>query len=286
MTLTSRLHTSRLPESPPRTETFGLIAVAGAALAAGLVLGRPGVPGAIVALAGAALALGVPGLALTRALFPGHAFGRGERLTLVVGMQLSLLVMCGFLLHLLRPGLTPAAWGALLADISLVACGVAWIRGRRGTTSSMAVPPVGPRIGLAALGEASTSQLTLLMGAGLVAVLALVVARAGVVAQPQPSWTALAIEPADGGRAVSLRIANAEGRPETYRLVATVDGVPVADPGPIVLANGAATNVTIPLPAAGAFLRQVDVGLWRADDAADSDAYRSVRLSLRGVPGP
>ena len=126
----------------------------------------------------------------------------------------------------------------------------------------------------------------MLIGAVMLAVSALAVARAGVAWQPQPPWTALAIEPADGGRSIAVGVTNAEGEPETYRLVATIDGEPLATVAALPVASGASVLETIPLPAAGAFLRQADVSLWRSSDAPDAAPYRSVRLSLRGVPGP
>ena len=67
----------------------------------------------------------------------------------------------------------------------------------------------------------------MLIGAVMVVALALVLARAGVAWQPQPAWTALAIEPTDAGRSVALEVTNAEGRPVADRLeLATLDGEP------------------------------------------------------------
>ena len=227
-------------------------------------------------------------MALTRALFPGPGLGRAERVALTIGLQLALVVVCGFLLHTLRQGLTLASWGALLADITLVACAVAWVRSRR-VNDTPAIPSAGAAANpswFSAFAHLPTTQLVMLVGAGVIAALALGVARAGVVAQPQPAWTSLGIAAADGGRAIDIDITNAEGRPETYRLVATLDGEPLATFDDLVLADDATLTQTIALPRAGAFLRQVDVGLWRSSDPEDGEPYRSVRLSLRGVPGP
>ena len=289
MTRTDDVGTFQWPSSRPRRRTLSLVILAVLALAAGWLLEQPVAPRPLVALAGAVLAFGLPGLALTRAMFPGPGMGRAERVVLVIGLQLGLVIMCGFLLHLLRPGLSAASWGAILADVTLIACAVAWLRGRGLTgqdgqaRSRLLVAQPG---WLAAFSNASTSQLAMLIGAVLIAAIALAVARAGVALQPQPAWTALAIEAADGGRQVALDVTNAEGRSETYRLVATIDGEPLTTVVGLTVADGASTTQVIPLPAAGAFLRQVDVSLWRSSDPPDQAPYRSVRLSLRGVPGP
>jgi len=276
------------PAPPPDRQALRLAGLAALALGSGFVLAQPAAPASLVTFAAALLAMALPGMALARALFPGPGLGRAERLALTIGLQLALLTVCGFLLHLLRPGLAVASWGALLADITLVACAVAWIRARRVDTMSV-IPSAGAATTpgwFATLGRASTAQVVMLIGAGAVAVLALMVARAGVVAQPQPAWTALGITAADGGRAIDVGITNAEGRAETYHLVVTIDGAPLATIDDVTLPDGASLTRTIPLPAAGAFLRQIDVGLWRSGDAQGGEPYRSVRLSLRGVPGP
>ena len=272
-----------------RRQTLGLVLLACLAFGAGWVLNQPDAPRPLVAVAGALLALGLPGIALTRAMFPGPGLGRAERTALTIGLQLALVVMCGFLLHFLRPGLSAASWGAILANVTLLACAVAWLRGRNVAWQDVPTPSSSTRLDQgwrATFSNTPTSQLAMLIGAALLVVLALAVARAGVAWQPQPAWSALTIEPIDGGRAVLVGVTNAEGHPETYRLVATIDGEPLTTIA-LPVADGASVKQTIPLPAAGRFLREVDVSLWRSSDPPpDQEPYRSVRLSLRGVPGP
>jgi uncharacterized membrane protein len=276
------------PAPPPSRQTIGLVVLAALGLGAGSVLSQPSASAALVAIAGVLLAFGVPGIAMTRALFPGPGLGRAERITLVVGIQLSLTVMCGFLLHLLRPGLSSASWGSILADITLLACAVAWVRGRHIDASATAATPRRTRMpgwGVA-VSSATTRQLALLVGAVVLAGLSLVIARAGVELEPRPAWTALGITAADAGRAVDIQVTDAEGHPQTYRLVATIDGEPLTTVDDLKLADGAASIARVALPPAGAFLRQVVVSLWRADDDPAGEPYRQVQLSLRGVPGP
>ena len=106
------------------------------------------------------------------------------------------------------------------------------------------------------------------------------------MAQPQPAWTALAITAADGGRgSVTVSVANAEGQPETYRLVATIDGEPLATVEDLTLADGASATQTIELPPAGAFLRRRCRTVAR-ERPAGWRAVPVVRLSLRGGAAP
>ena len=130
MTASGQARSSRGTGATPRRQTRGLLVLAAVALAAGWLLTQPGASQPLVAAAGASLAFVLPGAALLRAMFPGPGMGRAERLALAIGLQLALVVMCGFLLHLLPAGLSAASWGAILADVTLLACAVAWLRSR------------------------------------------------------------------------------------------------------------------------------------------------------------
>ncbi len=78
-TATARALAGTTPVAARRSASLVL---AGLGLGAGFVLTQPSAPAGLVALAGALLAFGVPGLALTRALFPGSGLGRAERMAL------------------------------------------------------------------------------------------------------------------------------------------------------------------------------------------------------------
>ena len=288
MTSTTEAPGAPRPPATRRRQSISLLVLAVLALACGLALTQPGTPRSLVALAGVLLALGLPGIAVTRAMFPGRGMGQAERIVLIIGIQFALVILSGFLLQLLPSGLSPATWGDILADITLLGCAVAWLRGRTLAPDdrvALANAPAPAPGWLTVISKLPTSQLAMLIGAVMVAGLALALARAGVAWQPQPAWTALAIEPTDAGRAVAVEVTNAEGRPETYRLVATLDGEPLTSVDGLVVDSGGSVSQTIPLPAAGAFLRRVDVSLWRSGEGPDAAPYRSVRLSLRGVPG-
>lgn len=268
--------------SVPGPRTWQMLFLASTATFAGIALGQPSAPRLLAALAGVVLAMGAPGLAMAWALFPRPGLGRAERLALVLGLQLSVLVASGFLLHVLPAGLSVAAWGAILANVTLLCCGIAWVRDRRGADGD---PSRGwqTRLGVA---SAPTRQLMLLLGAVMLVATALLVARMGVVLQPQEPWTALSIVSAQDGDAILVGVKNAEGHAETYRLVITVDGDVLDTIEGLSLGDGAAASSSVPIPKAGAFLRRIGVSLWRAGDPEDALPYRSVSLSSRGVPGP
>ncbi|MBX3029591.1 MAG: DUF1616 domain-containing protein [Chloroflexi bacterium] len=267
----------------PGRSTLGLVALAAVALVCGWLLTRPDLAPGTEAIAGALLGLGVPGLAWVRALFPRRTLDRAERWALVLGIQLALLVVTGFLLHLSRPGLSSASWGAFLADISLVACLVAWWRERRASRGD-GRPAVVRSTPLFA--AAPTSQLLMLLAAAMVVVVAFAVARVGVLVQPDPPWTSLAIVPADGGSVVQVAIHNAEGIDETYRLVLSADDVPFQTLDGLEVVDDGLMIRTVELPPAGSFLREVRADLWRATDDPAGAPHRSVGVAIRGGVGP
>ncbi len=100
--------------------------------------------------------------------------------------------------------------------------------------------------------------------------------------QPGPRSAITAV---DAGRAVDLRVTDAEGHPETYRLV--VDPrwrAAVDDRGRWASRTVHPSPGGWPLPPAGAFLRQVVASLWRAgDDPAGRPVSASPALPARGA---
>lgn len=280
------------------TAVLGLLA--GGCLVAG------GLPAPLTAAAGALLALGLPGYALLRALFAGHHLETVERVVLVLGLNLAAGILAGFVLHLLPPGLSTRSWGAMLGCLTMACCAVAWIREHHGADATamraMAVAPGLGGDGAEGISPAaralssdasmhprralvSASQLTMLAAAGVVSALALVVARAGVAAQPQPGYTALWIHPDDSGTMVRVGVTDSEGHAQGYRLVVTLDGAVLSQQDDLSVSNGVTSVTEVQLPPAGAILRDVAVQLWRAEDSTAAAPYRSVRASVRGRAG-
>jgi hypothetical protein len=251
-----------------------LLLTAGLGLLAGACLVVGGLPAPLSAAAGALLALGLPGYALLRALFAGHHLDGWECVVLVLGLDLAIGILTGLALHVLPSGLSAASWGAVLGSLTVAGCAIAWLRERSLEAVSRPTRAAIP-----------ASQLTMLAAAGVVSLLALVVARAGVVAQPQPGYTALSIHPDDSGTLVRVGVADSEGHPQGYRLVVTLDGVVIAEQADLPVSNGATTFTEVQLPPAGAVLREVTAQLWRSEDGSDAAPYRWVRASVRGHAG-
>lgn len=273
----------------------GLLIAAAAGVACGAVLAMGGLPVPVTGAAGLLLAMVLPGYALTRALFPGRSLQMPERIVLTLGLDLAVGVVTGFLLHLLPPGLSAGSWGLALGGITVAACAAAWLREDALLEAGQA-PATGAGADAGRAGRASPTttvaatgllagvppaQLSMLAAAGVLVTLALVVARAGVMAQPRPGFSSLWLQPGEGD-SVRVGVADHEGRPEAYRLVVSLDGRVVARLDDIAMADGVEVIRRVDLPPAGAILRHVAVSLWRAGDAEGAPAYRAVDLAVRG----
>jgi hypothetical protein len=184
-----------------------IVVVAFAALAMTLTLAAPsGSLGRL--LVTLPLALFLPGYALTAALFPGRSLGTAERLLFSFGLSLTLTVLSGLVLQWTSLGLRPAAWAALLGNITLLASLVALVRGWH--------RPV-PELGLVRMRPLQGAQLllALLLVGG-----ALQLARDGAAMRRDAGFTQLWMLPANPSQADSLRlgIGNYEAQTMRYRL--------------------------------------------------------------------
>lgn len=258
---------------------------------AGAVLSDPEIPMLLRALAAGGLAFLLPGLGLGYALLPRGVLGAAERLTIALGGSLAVTVVGAFLLHVVPIGLSAMSWGMLLGAVTAGSGLVGWARAPR--TAAPGAGPAGVPVGARVRRGASTAsmraaavplpQVAMLLAAGVLVALSLVVARAGVTAQPHQPFTELWMLARDDGAAVRVGVENREDRDVAYRLVLTLDGRALGGPVTITLADGEATEEVIALPVGRAARDSVEARLWRAEQSPDEPPYRSTRISLRGT---
>ena len=159
--------------------------------------------------------------------------------------------------------------------------------GQRPVAGRMPAPQPSPRPSEAVSAdepvEISRVQLGMLIAAGVVVLVALMVARIGVGLQSHPGTTALWVRPSDTGTAIGLGISNQEGHRQTYRLEVSVDGSVIARVVDMSVNGGATDERKVGLPPAGAVLRDVQVRIWFVDAPPGAEPYRSVRLTLRAT---
>jgi uncharacterized membrane protein len=272
-------------------ELRGSLAVALLGAAAGLALATPTVPTPLRALAAGALAFVLPGLALSLALLSRAGLMRSERIAVTVGSSLSSAIVAAFVLHFLPMGLTAGTWATLLGALTIICGLVGWLRADRQPGPVALVPtvdpaPVGARPAVVRPALVSLTSLATLAAAGVLAALALTLARGGVALGPTTAFTELWMLPQEGGAAVRVGVANHEGRAETYRLEVTVDGRPLGGSNMIPLANGGATDQLVVLPKGAKGARTVEARLWLADRPATEPPDRLVRAVVeRAAPG-
>jgi uncharacterized membrane protein len=245
-------------------------------LAAGAALVVGPVPSPWTVVAAAALALWLPGYGVTSALFPGDRLAAAERLAMSLALSFAIAVAAGFALHLSPVGLTSGAWGVVLGIAACAACLVAVCRAPARSDDRADV-------WRRRRDAAGSSQLSVYAAAGLVAVLAVMVARTGVGIQPHPGFSELWAVPAADGTAVTVGVANHEGAEQRFRLSVTLDGEAVGDATLLTLADDGAREWDVVLPTSRPVLQLVEVRLWRADAARDAEPYRTVSVAIRGA---
>jgi uncharacterized membrane protein len=208
------------------------------------------------------LALFLPGYALAAALFPGRGLGVPEKLLLSFGLSLAVVVFGGLLLQWTSLGLRPAAWAALLGNITLLASFVALLRCWHRPVAETAVVRLTPMQGL---------QLALAM---LLVVGAVQLARDGAAQRRDAGFTQLWMLPAGDARPDALRlgIGNHEARPMRYKLQVNAGATVVDEWSPITIEPDQQWEMVVTLPAAPPGSPAIEAVLYRLD--APGTVYR------------
>jgi hypothetical protein len=116
------------------------------------------------------LAVLLPGYGLLSALLPSSTLSAVERLIIAVGASIGITVLGGIVLALSPARLSPLSWGVMLAAVSLVAIGAAWLRRQRlGLTGSRFSRPQVPLAGGVLILVASVLLADVLLGARFIA---------------------------------------------------------------------------------------------------------------------
>ena len=191
-------------------KSLDLALVCALALAA-LVLILLGVKNpALQLLLGMPLVLVLPGYALTAALFPRHGLGGTDRLLFTLGLSLSAVILCGFVLNRTPWGLRPESWAVILSDISLGASLIALAR-RHLIPARFA--RVAPDEQARPTGSETATRARLSMGQSVLFGLAIAViagavllARGEAALRPAPDVVQLWMLPGNTGEAPTLRI--------------------------------------------------------------------------------
>ena len=254
----------------------GLIATL--AIAAALFSGVLASPSMVRITSALLLVLVLPGLSLTRALFPARALGAGDVLLLSIVLSVCLAVVGGLALHVTLVGLTKGSWATLLAGVTVVAAVTAEVRTRRiqgvgapfiaradATDRVRSTPAVRGRW------LVNGALFGLALGIGVSAVS---MARTPLPARGVEGYTALWLLPGDnGGRKFKIGVESSELKTTRYRLEVRVGRTPVPAYR-FELATGARWNARLRVERG--WSGTVRALLYRA--SAPGTVYRRVRL--------
>lgn len=238
----------------PRVEILGVVAAA--ALAALLALA--GAPTPLRLYPGLAAVLLLPGWSATMALFPRRgSLGGVERLSLALGLSVSIVAALALALNAIPGGLSSRAMIAGVSACTVLASAIAWLRSRDAPTTGL------PRLTWTGGLWATTRPVA--VGAWVMAASLLVasISLAIVVGVPGPESTEFGVVGAAGPLerypevigagpgAVDVAIVSHRRAVTTYRIVAQSQGRSLATGDPITLAPGATWQGTVEYPLAG-----------------------------------
>lgn len=191
--------------------SFDLVVVCGFAAVA-VVVTLLGVPVLRVVM-GVPLVLVVPGYALVAALFPGVGLRVADRLLLVLGLSMALVIVSGLLLNLMPWGLQVGPWVGVLAVITGGGCAVAFVR--RGQEEVGPLPVAWSLPVRVTRGQVIMVGLAVAVAAG-----ALAFARDEARRQPSADVIELWMLPGDGGDSGTVRVGvSSVGGHGVFRLV-------------------------------------------------------------------
>jgi uncharacterized membrane protein len=250
--------------------------IATLAVAAALLTGVGASPSIVRIASALSLVLVLPGLSLTRMLFPARALGGGEVLLLSIALSLCTTVVGGLALHVSLVDLTRGSWAAFLAGVTVVAVIIAEARMRRmervvidrphrSTDRIRSAPAVRGRW------LVNGALFGLALGVGISAVL---MARTPLPARGVEGYTALWLLPGDkAGRKLEVGVRSSEFRTTRYRLEVRVGGTRVP-PYRFQLTTGGSWNAS--LRVRRGWKGTVRALLYRA--SAPDKVYRRARL--------
>lgn len=175
-------------------------------------------------LFGLPLALVLPGYALMSALFPRRALGGVERTLFTLSLNLSTLILCGFVLNRTPWGLRPESWAVILSDVTLGASLIASMR-RHLIPAKPADPTHDQQARTIQPPTASRPRLTLSVGQSVlfglaiaVAASALLLARGEAALRPAPDVIQLWMLPGDKAATVRVGVNSIGPAEGTFRL--------------------------------------------------------------------
>lgn len=221
----------------------------------------------------------VPGYLLTEILTHSRRLDIAYRLTLSLGLSLTLDILGGFLLNVLPVGLRTQSWVALLCCLALLfALAVFFLRksilyeslrDEHGNRLSSAKPVFWRRV---------RGGIVFALAAALV-VLSLVYATQGVAKEPQPGFTQLWMLPSrQPSCAVNIGIRSFEKDSITYHAVMTVNSIKTMAWSSLVLAPDQTWERSIAVKLATTKDMFVELKLYRDDKP--TVVYREVHLTL------
>lgn len=220
-----------------------------------MALTTTGIRNVVQMVLAVSLVLVLPGYTMVTALFPKRTLGVAEQLLFVLGLNLAVAALAGFILNLTPWGVRGESWAIFLGFVTLAASVVAFARRQPSALSKPWNIALGGR------------QALLFSLAALLTIGAVGVARSGAIQQPTTPFTQLWITPVDEASPsmVRLGVRNMELTTEHYTMQLKTGSTVMQEWTTIALAPGETWEVTVELEN-GQATPQLEAFLYRASE--------------------
>ena len=223
---------------------------------------------ALQLLTGLLLVFFLPGYAILRAAFVRPDTGLAGAV-FAVGLSMVVTTFCGFVLHFAN-AMTPVGWPIALGGVTIVACGIAYLRdnfGRLRHEQPMEYPVMTLR------------HAVMLLAAVVISAGTIMLARHQAIAKQEFAYSELwLLSQGRGSSNVTIGVRNVERNASAYDVELSLDGRTIAVRGPVQLQVGQTWTSNIPLPIIAGTSGKLEARLFKDGDS--QRVYRRAWLQV------
>ena len=217
----------------------------------------------------------LPGYTLLEVLFYKYALNGVQRVTLSLGLSITIAILCGFLLNMRPQGLTGKTWTLSLGSLTITCILIAACLRGNTTANGAWLLQMRPHL------RKHIPGTLLLLAAAVILLFTVLYSDDSAKYQRRQAFTELWLlqkDPVRKSCSVYVGIDNFEFKPITYSIVMTVNGTPTSTWPSITLPPQKTWHTSTPITSKESGALVIEAKLYRAD--SPYMVYRNVHLTL------